>query len=809
MTELRHAIHALARSPGFVATAVVTLAVGIAANTTVMTLVDGLALRTIPATDADRLVRIYPLDQEGRRRSVIPHADYMAMREASPSLREMVAYIPETVTMRGEFPGGRSEPRELLAYFVSGNYFSTLGAAPSIGRTFTTADTAQSASVPTAVISHRLWRRLGGTAETLGRPIVVNASVVDVVGVMPPEFVGTEPLVPDLWLPLPSNRALIGASPVPVADGLKVLLLGRLNDGVHRDAAEAQLSSLVTSITSNRLPHDRATGVTLRRATFFPVDRDPLAIGMLTLLVTALLLAATAANVTNLLLTRALTRQREIAIRLAMGAARRRVAAQLLMEGLSVALAAGGLGLLLSTWALTMLSAILLPWLPFQWGTVLFDLRPDARLFAYTFALSLLATVVVGLTPALQGTRLSLTSALHGDAPMFATNQRLSVRAVMAVAQIAIGLALAIVAGLLGRSAVRAESADLGFAPSGVLTTEYDLSRHGYRSAQAATFTRQLADGASRLGSVGAMALASHLPLTGGLKTTEIWRPERGDVDTRVNTRFAFVSPGYFRVLAIPLARGRDVATGPTGPGRREAVVSEVVAARLWPRSEGIGERLRTGLSTDEYTVVGIARDTRASSLWRDKEAAVYLTPATDAEFASMRLVVAARTGDAAAHLRALARRLEPEVAFGVTSLEDVLALWMLPSRAAGMAGAFIAAIALLIASLGIYGVLAHLLAQRTREFGIRSALGAGRAQLVRLSLRQGLRFVAPGLLCGVLLAQLIARAIAGLLYDLSPSDGLTYVAATLVVCGSSLAACYLPARRAARVDPMTVLRLE
>jgi putative ABC transport system permease protein len=424
--------------------------------------------------------------------------------------------------------------------------------------------------------------------------------------------------------------------------------------------------------------------------------------------------------------------------------------------------------------------------------------------------LSLLATLVVGLAPALQGTRISLTTALHGAPPIFsAQGGRLSGRTVLVVAQVSISLALAIVAGLLSRSALRSENVDLGFQPAGVLKTDYDLSRHGYTPARAAAFTRRFTEAAGRLGSVRATALASHLPLTGGLRTTRVWSPERGDRGAQPHSRFAFVSAGYFRALGIPLIRGRDVVSNDSAPATREAVVSEILAARLWPTHGGIGARLRTGLSTTEYVVVGIARDTRASSLWRDKEAAVYLAPGNDVELTSTRLMVVPATDDVAADLLALARELEPEVAFVVTRLESAVALWMLPSRAAGVAGAAIAAIALLNASLGIYGVLAHLLAQQTREFGIRSALGATGGQLVHLSLRQGLRLVLPGLLCGLLLGHLIARVVAGFLYDLSPNDGLTYVVAALVVGVASLAACYLPAHRAARVDPIVALRIE
>jgi predicted permease len=806
MNALRSALRTLARSPGFTLTAVATLAAGIAANTTVLTLLYGLALRPIPAPAPDRLVRVYPLGPDGRRENLFRHDDYVALRPAAQGLRELVAYIPLMVTLSGRSSLGSTEPREALAYVVSGNYFQTLGAIASIGRTLRREDDSSASGDLTATISDRLWQRIGRRPDVLGQPLVINSVTFTIVGVVPSTFVGTEPLAPDVWVPLSAARHLRGEAGGDAGGG--VLLVARLDDEVRSETVEAQLSAVMRAMTRPRPAEQRSSGVTLRRATFFPIDRDPLAVGVLVMLVTALLLAVTAANVTNLLLARAVSRRREIAVRLAIGASRARLVRQLLLESLCVALASGAIGLMASTWALSALAAIALPRLPFQWGTVILDLAPDARIFAYTFGLSLVATLVIGLAPALQATRLSLNSALHGVPPVFARGRRPTTRTLMVCSQVAIALALAIVAGLLGRAARRADALDLGFMPGRVLTSTYDFARHGYTAARAAEYSRRLAEQATASGVIASATLASHVPLTGGLRATRVWSPERGERQPPLITRYVFESGGYFRVLGIPLVRGRDVAS-PPGAGRHEAVVSEVLAGRLWPGVDPLGARVRTGLSDVEYEVVGIARDTRASSLWRDKESAVYLSPATEGEAATMRLVAVARSEGAATALARLARRLEPDVTFSVTPLADAVALWTLPSRAASVASAGIAIVALLVASLGLYGVLAHLLAQQTREFGIRHALGATGHDLIRESLGRGLRLVVPGIVAGVLVGQALARAIGAFLYDLSPSDALTYAVAVLVVSCTSLAACYVPARRAARVDPMTVLRRE
>jgi hypothetical protein len=430
--------------------AILTLAAGLAVNTTIATVVSGFALRTIPAAPGARVVRLYPLTFDGRRENLFSPAERDALRHVSSGIRELVAYIPEIVTVRT----AGSSPRDGLAYFVSGNYFEVLGAASAEGRLIARSDdTARASAV--AVISAALRGRLGRDQPVLGRTITLNGRAFTIVGVASPSFAGSEPIVADVWVPLAADPAVPGA-PCTNADRncaeqgntrRPVLLLATLDSGASTASLEGQVSAVVRNVTSTLPAERRRTGAMVARATFFPVERDPLAVGALVLLATWLLLAATAANVGNLVLARGVARRRETAIRLAMGAGRLRIARQLLLEVLVLAAAAGILGLLLSSWALSVLYAAALPHVPYRWGTVLLDLRPDWRVFAYTSGACLLVTFGIGLAPVADANRVAITSALHGS-PVFLGGRwgRWHARSLLVITQVSVSLALAIVA---------------------------------------------------------------------------------------------------------------------------------------------------------------------------------------------------------------------------------------------------------------------------------------------------------------------------------------------------------------------------
>jgi predicted permease len=775
-------------------------------------LLNSLALRLIPAVDADRLVHVYPIDREGRRQNLFSYPDYRAIEAGATQFAAVAAYIPHEVTLRSPSrPGESVEPREAIALVVSTNYFALLGARPALGRTLAPGADDLPDGAASAVISHRLWQRLGAPEAILGRVIGVNGRAFTIVGVMPASFVGALPIVPDLWVPLSMRATVAPASRGANDDDAWLLVLGRLRSGVSRASVELQASALVSQLTRTRPPEHAVRRVRLTRATFFPIERDPVGIAALVLTATLLLLVAASANVATLLLARALSRQREYAVRLALGSSAARLVRQVMAEsGLLVALA--GLGaLLLTSWALSLLYAFALPRLPFEWGVVVLDLSPDWRVLGVTTLLCFLAAVSTSAAPALQARRVDVTEALHGSIAMFGRRLRPSrVRGLLVNTQVAISATLIVLAGLLARSAIRAEALDLGFEPRDVLLADYDLARHRYSDARAAAFTRALAERAAALPGVVSSAAVSHVALTGGVRTTRVSSPDRPVAGSLV-CRYVIAGPGSFATLATPIVSGRDLDARGRVSGVPEAVVSEVLAARLWPGLDPIGRRLRTGLRDRDYVVVGMVRDTRTSSLWRDKEAAVYLGAVDDADVAATRLIVRVkgdqRTVDG--ELRRIVQSLEPDLAVNVVRLEESVALWIVPARVAAAAGGLIGALALAFACFGAYGVMRHVLAQQRRELGIRLALGADVAGLVGFALRQSVPLVVPGLTLGVLAGYLTGRLVSTTIFGIKEPEILTPIVGGGAVALAAALACYLPSRKAASIDPMTVLRTE
>jgi predicted permease len=816
MNDLRFSLRFLRSSPGFATTAIVTLAVGVAVNTTCFALLNNLAFRLIPAADTTGLVRVYPVDRTGRRNAIVSYPDYRELRERGKLLSELAAYVPTTVTARSATAtGDLAQPRDMLAYVVTANYFSLLGAHPLRGRTIRPEEDQVADTDAVAVISYRVWQRLGGTDDALNASLIVNGRPFSIIGVMAADFVGTEPLVPDLWVPVSMQaRVIPGSDLLHTAEEPWLLLLGRVRPGSTWAAAEQQVSAVLRDAARTRPAESQPSGMSLRRPSFFTVDRDPAEIAALMLIATVLLLVVASANVANLMLARALSRQREMAVRLALGASLPRLVRLLFAEGAWLAGLAGGLALLLSSWALSILYSVAVPLSPFELGTILFDLSPDWRVFAATSVLCGLVAVLVGLVPALQARRIQVIEALHGAVSMFGARVSQSrVRAILVNAQVAISVALIISAGLLSRAALRAEGLNAGFSPRNVLTTNYDLRRYQYPPARSAAFVRTMVERARSFPGVVSATAGSHVALTGGLRITTVWTPEKGKESTE-RTRYLLVGADYFKTLSIPLVRGRDVIMRDGIPGRPEAVVSEVLAHQLWPKADPLGQRIRTGLSSTEYTVVGVARDTEASSIWRDKEQAVYLTPTTDEEVSRTRALVLVGGGASAfdtvrLELRRQANQLEPDIAFEADDLEKTVGLWLIPSRAAAAMSTVIGVLALLIASFGAYGVMSHVLGRQKREFAIRLALGADTRRLVKFGVGQGLVLVLPGLAAGLLGGALVGRTISAFLFGLSPADPLAYVTGTAVVLSTCLVACYLPVRYIAHADPIEALRVE
>ena len=798
---MRHALRTLRRSPLFAVSAIVTLGVGIAVNTIVFTLLNSLALRQMPVRDADRVVRLYPVDPRGHRRNLFSYADYVDYRKAASMFDDLTAYIPTSVTTQ---LGGEAEDR--IAYVVTPNYFELLGFEPSIGRLFTPADE-RAADPAIAVISHSLWRtRFASDPAIVGRSIVINHRSFAIVGVGPSRFSGTEPLVPDVWVMTSIQRTIL-----PPDDLLNnrsaewLLVVGRLEGNASRSAAATALSATARHLATEYPGRERPSAVTVAPGTFFTLDPGIWPVIILVLSIVGLVLAIACANVGNLVLARTTGRQREIAVRLAIGATRWRVVRHLMTESTILSLAGGALGLLLATWTLELLYPIGLSYVPMEWGAVVLDLSPDLRVFAYTLSLALTAGLLLGLAPALQSSSPRIASSLHDDGAMIGLRLRPGrLRSALVVLQVAVCAVLLVAAGLLTRGLQHVQSLDVGFRTADVLFTEYDLRRQGYTVERAREFNRELVATAASAAR-GPAALTSHVPLHGGVRRTAAWPEGHAEQITCTTTS---VSRNYFETLDIAITRGRTFSDVEERQGAPVVIVSEGLAARFWPRVDPIGLELDVTSIGVPLTVVGVVRDTTNATIWRDKEMSLYL-PQGRADQRDLHVIVRTN-GDVSALagiLRQRASTLDRGVRFTATPLDSLLRLWILPSRVAAAAAAILGLVALALASLGLYAVIANDVAHRTREIGVRVALGAKSGDVVRLILADGVRLVAVGLVIGVGGAAILGRLLRQFLFDVSALDPVTFVLIPTLLIAVGISACYVPARRASSIAPLDALR--
>jgi len=801
----------LRAAPAFTVVAVSTLAIGIAVNTIAFTLLNSIALRPMPVRDGSRLVRIYPVDANGRRQNLFSYPDYLSYREPSEALDGTVAYIPATVTLGRD--ATREPMREGLAYAVSASYFPVLGIELALGRTFNQAEEAR-LDERVAIISYSMWqRRHDGAADALGQTVTINGRAFSIVGVGPQRFMGTEPLAADVWVPLAAQPILDGTNRLTDRTDSWLLVIGRLRPGVEPAAVERDLSLVASRLSAAYPAPDRPVRVAVAPGTFFTLDSAAWSVIALVLGAVGMVLVIACANLANLALARALSRRRDVATRLALGASRWRVIRHLLGESLLVAALGGVGGLLFSAWTLRLLAPIGLALIPEVWASVVLDLTPDIRVFTYTAALAMGAGLAFGLVPALQSSTPAIASALRDDATALGVRVgRSGLRSAMVVVQISICLMLLAAAALAARGLQRTEALDLGFHAADVVYTRADLRRHGYSRPAAADFYARLSRRAAALPGVTAVALTTHVPLTGGVTRAPV------QVDGQpapIVTMWREISPDYFRTLEIPIAVGRPFTEEEVRAKAPVAIVSEGLARRFWRESQGdagfsaIGKRLTHPQSRVPLTVVGVARDASDGAIWREKELSVYLPISTTAADGNLHLLVktAGSLPLVADEIGAAAAGLDPEVRFTVTRLDDMLRIWLLPSRIAAAVALVLGLLALMMASIGIYGVMSCAVAERRREIGIRIALGATAGAAAGLVMRDGVRLIALGVAAGALGALATARILSSWLPGVSPADPVALGAATAFLGMIASIACYLPARRAATVDPMEALR--
>lgn len=810
---LRFAIRQLIKTPGFAAIAVATLALGIGANTAIFSVVDRLLVRALPVPEPNRLVVLGQPQRSGSVDFEFNYPLFADFQRENTVFSELAATAGVDV---GLGTGGSTTRQPAL--LVSGNYFRLLRLEPALGRTFgpdegTTVDDAN-----VVVLSHGCWRdRFGADPAVLGRTVTVNGQPFTVIGVTPREFAGTtRTVVPDLYLPITCYGQLDPAWPGgqhPLSTRYFVWhhILGRLRDGVTFAQAEAEMNRLAGRIhavapvntpeTLAVLPGMQGFTQELREA------RLPL---RLLFAAAALVLLIACANLANLQLIRAVGRRRDLAIRLALGAGRGRVMGELLMESGLISLLGGGAGLLIAV-ALTRVLDGLRP--PEAQLSLAGGVEP--RMLVFTLVVAAGTALLTGLLPAWRASRPDLVPELKGVSESDTPGRRWGLRSGLVVLQISLSVVVLVGAGLCVRSLIQLQRVDAGFEPSRVVLTSLDLGLNKYGDTQAQAFYETLLERIRTLPGVESASVATSTPLGGrtpgtSLERVEGFEPEPG---RRPVADYNLAAPDYFRTLGIPLLQGRDFSARDTAQSTPVVIVNEEFVRRYFPDQNVVGRRIVQhgpdgGIPTE---VIGVVRTTQNRRLTDSPRPAIFFPVAQKPEQALAR-TVSIRTGvearETQAQIRALVKALDPAVpVFGERTLaQQKLGSLALQRTAAWMLGGF-GVLALLLAALGIYGVLAYSVSRRTREIGVRMALGAEMHDVLRLILRQGAGLVFAGLLVGVLAASGLVQGLRGFLFGVIPMDPLTFAGVILLLAVVGALACWIPARRAAQVDPLVALR--
>lgn len=796
--ELRLALRRLRKSPGFTAVAVLCLGVGVGAATAMFAFINALFLRPLPGIEEpDRLVTLH---LEGPS----SYPNYQDLREGNQVLAGVAALADNLVGVR---TGDAVE--RVAGLLVSANYFEILGTRPAVGRFFSPEEERSSGASPVAVISHSFWqRRFGEDPAAVGSTIHVNGTAVTVVGVAPPGFLGTfVGFRFDIWLPF-SLASVARPSMDPASRGSDhVELIGRLAPGVNLAQARAELEVAARRLEEAFPAVNRGLRIEARQHTGFDesVRRPVLALAGALLAIALLVLLIACFNVANMLLTRSVARAKEASIRHALGAGRLRLLGSMLTESLILGLLGGSLGLILSVWAARTLEGFW-PTLPVP---LALDLGPDWRVVLFGLLVSGLTALAAGALPAARSARPDAVAGLKVAGPDPGGRSRL--RHAFVVAQVAGSAVLLVCAGLFVRTLAAAARLDYGFAIEPIrVAPVLDPSMLGLDMGEARRLYGAITLRVAAVPGVAAASTTSAIPLVGASSMSIVVpgaEPDPGGEAIQVD--FAVVTPGYFETLGTSLLEGRDFGDADRLDGPRVAIVNESMARRLWPGREALGRRLEQG--GEPVEVVGVAPDSRQRALERGIRPTLYL-PFAQAPRPRMNLLVRVAGAEAtlAGPIRRALSEVHPDLALlRLQPLRDLLGLRLLGQRLAASVGGTLGLLGLALAVLGLYGVVAFSVSRRTRELGIRMALGAARGRVLGLVVGEGLWLALVGLAIGLPLAIVVARLLRSLLFGVAPTDPLTFGGVALLLIGCALLGSYLPARRAARVDPMVALRFE
>ncbi|MGO8735801.1 MAG: ADOP family duplicated permease, partial [Terriglobia bacterium] len=802
--DIRCGLRMLRKNPGFTAVAVITLALGIGANTAIFSVVNGVLLRPLPYKNPGRLVQLWATNTKWKAsRMILSPADFFDLADENQVFEEASIYRPGDMNL-----AGRGEPERVWSARVSTNMFKLLGVRPALGRAFLP-DEAQPGKGQVAIISHGLWeRRFGGDGAILGKPVTLDTSPYVVVGVMPLGFAFPRATT-DVWVPF-----------VPTTDELRshglqeAFAVARLKRTVRLEQAQADMNPIAARLANAYPKTNEGRGFRL-----VPLQEEIVGDVRPALLVlfgaVGLVLLIACANVANLSLARGAGRQREIAIREALGASRPRVIRQLLTESLLVALIGGGLGLLFAPGGIVLLRTIGPADFPRLNGVGI-----DRWVLWFTFGVSVVSSILFGLVPAFQVSKPDLRGSLKEAAMTshlgFTTFGRHRTRSILVISQVALALVLLAGSGLLIRSFWRLVTVDPGFDVHNVLTMSVSLPSTKYSTTPARNaFFQDVLNRVAALPGVTAAGAVNMSPISGGAVTYsfEIEGHPSARAEESPEAELEIISPGYFQAMGVKLLRGRGFTNQDRRGAPVVAIISQALARRYWPNEDPVGRRILGEWSARGLTeIVGVVSDTRDIALAAAPRPQLYLPYLQFDNFGYMTLAVRASSNPLE-----IAHPIEAQVwavdrdqpVADVMTLEGVLSKSVAEPRFRTLVLGIFAGLALSLALVGVYGVMSYTVIQRTHEIGIRMALGAERGNVLRLVVRQGFALTFMGLGAGILVALALTRFLVAFLYDVRATDSATFVAVSFVLAAAGLVASYIPARRATKVDPMEALRYE
>lgn len=804
--DARYAARMLRKNKIFTVVAVLVVAIGVGSVSTIFSVANAIVLRPIPSVTGAK--DVYAIQRARRDNGKARSMSYPYYRAIASGSRAMTGIAAFDMMATAISTGG--EATIVQSNLVTGNYFSVLGVRPALGRFFLPDEDAVVNAKPVVVISHDLWqRRFAGDSGVIGRSMRVNGSPFTIVGVAPERFRGLYPVLRiDTWIPMMMQPAVRRGGNLLASVGSGWLdVFGRLAPGVEMRTANAELETL-TRRFSQSTEKGRADDLTefqnvrLTRVTGLPpgASTPVIAFFVVLLVVSGLVLVIASVNVASMLLARAVARRREIAVRIALGAGRARLIRQLLTESVILFVVGGALGLAIAYEATRLLARIPLP----MDVALAIDPTPDVRVLAVTLVVALLTGIAFGLAPALQGSRGDVAAQLRGDATG-STPTRARLRNVLVGAQVAASFLLLTTSGLFVRALSNGQRVDPGYDIGQVATASFDVGLSGYDTTRARAFYATLRERVHELPNVVGVSFTRVLPLSTNNEGYGLTVPGyRGKETFSLGT---LVGPEFFSTMSLPLDAGRAILTTDDARAPQVAVVSREFVRTFWPGENPLGRTLK--LDSTTVTVVGIVRDVKFSRLDEELKPFIYLAAAQHRQ--SDRNLLVRTTGDPAAlagPIRDIVRSIDatlPEPATVTLRRASVTAL--LPQRFAAMVTSALGLTGLILAAIGLYGVLSFSTAQRTREMGVRMALGADRRDVLRLVVGEGMRVVAAGTVSGLVLALVATRALAPFLFGVNPLDLTTYGAMTLILTLAAAAACLLPARRAASADPMAALR--